>query len=121
MTVKPPALATWLLNRLTSGEKSASLVGDVIEEYQRRRSTAWYWRQVIAAIAGGFGVQVRRHTLLALTVVAVNLLLPYAYMRALWHWVVVVDQAWYPRFVAWVLEHHFEALWRCHTACTSGR
>jgi hypothetical protein len=113
MIGSPPPLATWLLTRLTSGEKSESLVGDVIEQYQRGRSAAWYWRQVIAAIAGSFATQVWRNTGLGVAVVAVNLLLPYAYVRVLWHWVVVrVDQAWYPRFVTWLLENHFEAMWR---------
>ena len=31
-TSGPPALATWLMTRLTSGEKRESLIGDLIEQ-----------------------------------------------------------------------------------------
>jgi hypothetical protein len=47
---KPPKLATWLLERLTSGYHTDPLAGDLIEEYGRGRSCAWYWRQVLIAI-----------------------------------------------------------------------
>jgi hypothetical protein len=47
---KPPKLATWLLERLTSGYHNDPLAGDLIEEYGRGRSRAWYWRQVLIAI-----------------------------------------------------------------------
>ena len=51
MTVpKPPILATWLLRRLNSGYHTDSLAGDLIEEYARGRSRAWYWRQVLIVI-----------------------------------------------------------------------
>lgn len=30
---------------------SSSLAGDLLEEYHRRRSRAWLWRQVLAAVA----------------------------------------------------------------------
>ena len=44
----PPHLAQLLLNRLAPNEP---LAGDLQEEYRSGRSTVWYWRQVIAAIA----------------------------------------------------------------------
>jgi len=47
---KPPKLATWLLERLTSGYHNDPLAGDLIEEYGRGRSRVWYWRQVLIAI-----------------------------------------------------------------------
>jgi hypothetical protein len=47
---KPPKLATWLLERLTSGYHNDPLAGDLIEEYGRGRSRDWYWRQVLIAI-----------------------------------------------------------------------
>jgi len=51
MTVpKPPTLATWLLKRLNWGYHTEPLAGDLIEEYARGRSRAWYWRQVLIAI-----------------------------------------------------------------------
>jgi uncharacterized protein involved in exopolysaccharide biosynthesis len=47
----PPRLADWLLDRLTSGGTSDSLVGDLHEQFGRGRSIAWYWRQATIAIA----------------------------------------------------------------------
>jgi hypothetical protein len=47
---KPPQLATWLLQHLSSGHHTEPLAGDLIEEYARGRSRAWYWRQVLIAI-----------------------------------------------------------------------
>lgn len=63
---RPPRAATWLMNRLAPGERNESLVGDLVEEYQRRRSLAWYWKQVLVAIVVGAARDVRVHTLLAL-------------------------------------------------------
>jgi preprotein translocase subunit SecY len=47
-STQPPRLATWLLTRV--GRKNEALVGDLVEEYQRGRSAAWYWRQALTAI-----------------------------------------------------------------------
>ncbi len=44
----PPSVATWLLKHLA--RKNEALAGDLIEEYRRRRSTSWYWRQALTAI-----------------------------------------------------------------------
>src|SRR5450432_3743129 len=46
----PPAIATWLLQRLGAGWHSESLAGDLIEHYAQGRSRFWYWRQVAMAI-----------------------------------------------------------------------
>jgi hypothetical protein len=46
----PPKLATWLLERLSSGYHRESLEGDLFEEYARGRTRFWYWRQVLIAI-----------------------------------------------------------------------
>ena len=52
MTEKqPPVLATWLLKRAARGNEA--LVGDLLEEYRRRRSTLWYWRQVLTTVVVG--------------------------------------------------------------------
>lgn len=69
-SARPPAAATWLLRKL--GCTNDALTGDLIEEYLHGRSGAWYWRQVLFAIAVGFGREVRSHKLLTLRAVAVG-------------------------------------------------
>ena len=68
-TSNPPIAATWLLERLYAGEKSESLIGDLMECYGHGRSGAWYWRQVLAAIALSFCKEVRGHIFLAIRAV----------------------------------------------------
>ena len=65
--MKPPRLATWLLDRLGPSE---ALTGDLIEEYSRRGSTFWFWRQVIMAVLGNWST-LRQLGVLALGLVAV--------------------------------------------------
>ena len=50
----PPPLATWLLRHL--GKPNEALAGDLLEKYETKRSDAWYWRQVVFAIAAGRSV-----------------------------------------------------------------
>lgn len=45
----PPRLARTLLNRLALDNEP--LAGDLLEEFRRRQSKVWLWRQVIAALA----------------------------------------------------------------------
>jgi hypothetical protein len=52
-------LAAWLLEHLTRREHREALAGDLLEEYNRLRSEAWYWRQVLAAVMAGFSTEVR--------------------------------------------------------------
>jgi hypothetical protein len=47
----PPRLATWLAQRLVSGRRRESLVGDLMEQFRSGRSSFWYWRQVIMAVS----------------------------------------------------------------------
>lgn len=44
------ALATWILQHLSSGPARDALVGDLLEQLHGGRSAAWYWRQVLTAI-----------------------------------------------------------------------
>ena len=55
----PPEFATWLLERLLPARQGEVLAGDLVEEYGRRCSPAWYWRQVITAIAVSLANQAR--------------------------------------------------------------
>jgi len=61
MSSRPPRLADWLLLRLVSGPRRESLIGDLHEQYQRGRSTAWYWRQTLKTILAGIASDLRRH------------------------------------------------------------
>jgi hypothetical protein len=47
-TLRPPRLAVALLNWLLP--ENEPLIGDLIEEFEHRRSRLWFWRQTIAAI-----------------------------------------------------------------------
>ena len=71
-THRPPALATWLLERLGSDPQNEQIVGDLIEQYADGRTRAWYWRQITAAILAGFFEQIASHKLLALRAVLVG-------------------------------------------------
>ncbi len=63
MTLKnPPALAAWILEHLVFGGNEA-LAGDLLEEFRSGRSAAWYWRQVLIAMALGFFKDLRTHWL----------------------------------------------------------
>ena len=68
----PPRAATWLLNRLAPGERNGALAGDLVEEYQRRRSRAWYWKQVLIAIAVEAGRDIRLHKLLVVRALVIG-------------------------------------------------
>jgi hypothetical protein len=112
MNARPPLLATWLLTHFTSDGRSESLIGDLIEQYRGGRSSAWYWRQAVTAIGGGFVVQAWLQKWLVIGVVGLNLFLPYAYRHFVSHWVTIVDRAWYPRFINWLLKTHLDLTWR---------
>lgn len=65
---KTPAVATALLSRLGPGDES--LLGDLAEEYQSGRSRAWYWRQVLSAVALTSMREVGAHPLRTLASIA---------------------------------------------------
>lgn len=49
---QPPRLALALLERVVPD--NAPLAGDLVEEFERRQSTAWFWWQVLAAVWTAF-------------------------------------------------------------------
>ena len=88
---QPPRLATWLLERLASGEKRESLVGDLIEQHRNGRSASWYWRQALTAILAGAVTDLRAHKLLAIRAVMIGFACMWAFsalsrfaMQVLW-------------------------------------
>lgn len=60
---RPPRLASLLLARFAPGNEA--LHGDLEEEFSCGRTTAWYWRQVMAAIALQGPLAVRARGLVA--------------------------------------------------------
>ena len=70
----PPRLATWLLQRFARGPRGESLLGDLLEQYQQKRSPAWYWRQSLTAMVASTTRDVAAHKLLAVRAVAIGYL-----------------------------------------------
>ena len=62
---KPPVLAAWLLEHAGFSTSSSPIAGDLHEEFNRGRSAAWYWRQVLVAIVVGCATDMRHHRGLA--------------------------------------------------------
>jgi hypothetical protein len=52
LRLAPPA-ATWLLKSFCQGAEYDAVIGDLIEQYQRGHSPAWYWKQVLAIVFFG--------------------------------------------------------------------
>jgi hypothetical protein len=99
-TSGPPELANWLIAKLVPGEKRESMIGDLIEQHHRGRSSAWYWRQTIGAIATSFAAEVWQHKLLAVSVTVLSACLGDVYMLSrVWVLVWRVDRLWYPHLI----------------------
>src|SRR5262245_58613319 len=102
---RPPRFATWLLRRLSPELRRDSLIGDLIEQYQRRRSPSWYWRQVLTAILGGAAGDIGDHKLLALRSIALCPLLMWLFAIVMLQAYIAVDLlAW-----NWTAAHRFDA------------
>jgi hypothetical protein len=62
MTLKPtPRPATWFLKQFGSNTEDESVMGDLSEQYQRGRSSIWYWRQVLSIVFVGLFREARRN------------------------------------------------------------
>jgi len=66
---KPTALATWMLEHLLLGDRNEALAGDLLEEFQRRRSVVWYWRQVLGPILVSLSNELRAEWVTVCTIV----------------------------------------------------
>ena len=95
---KPPAVATWLLQRSTVHE---SVVGDLFERYQKRQSSAWYWRQVLLTILVNAARDVREHKLLAVRAVVTGFAVLFVSYQCTWsllnsvHGALWINGHWY--------------------------
>src|SRR5262245_10323200 len=94
-----PKPSIWLLHRCGVSE---SLIGDLIERHQLRRSRRWYWRQVLLTIVASSLQEIRAHKLLALRGVAVGMAVAWSVIQAtspariwlwtsVWNWTVEND------------------------------
>jgi hypothetical protein len=120
---KPPVVATWLVLRLATHRSNEALVGDLSEEFQRRRSRSWYWRQVLVAVIVSWWEDVRAHKLLALRAVAVGTSALWLYFRYAYYPVAHFDQwlfaaGFLDHFVGWRYPGLME--WLAGTAGTCG-
>jgi hypothetical protein len=117
----PPALATWLFERLASGPHREALAGDLVEQYAMGRSRAWYWRQTLSAIIVSSITDVRDHKLLAARGLAVGwtvllalrfLVVPTVFSvftRANWSLGVwLFEGGWDRAYRVWTLTYFFE-------------
>jgi hypothetical protein len=66
MTSKqPPRVATWMLKHFGSGPDNDALLGDLAEQYLKKDSAMWYWRQTMKAIPVSFFREIRAHRRIA--------------------------------------------------------
>jgi hypothetical protein len=79
---KPPALATWLLEHARFSTADGVIAGDLLEEFNRGRSAAWYWRQVLMAIVVGCASEVRHRRVVAIRAVVITWAVNYGAIRA---------------------------------------
>jgi hypothetical protein len=101
---EPPKLALWLLKSWGSPYHSESLAGDLIEQYREGRSSAWCWRQVMAAIVAARIRFVRSMPWTAACAVLTRLFAEVAAVLAL---TVVVDQARRSQSIAQMMTRSF--------------
>jgi hypothetical protein len=70
--MQPPKVARWLLIHFGCSPNNAVLVGDLDERYERGRTQAWYWRQVLSTVVLSFLSEVWRHKWLTVRALAVG-------------------------------------------------
>jgi len=62
---RPPAIATWIWKHFGCGPNQEAVLGDLAEEYLRKGSRMWYWRQVLKAVPVSVFKEVRSHKRIA--------------------------------------------------------
>jgi hypothetical protein len=96
----PPRVATWLLERLASGPKRESLIGDLAEQYRRGRSSGWYWRQVFMALLVSTTRDIRGHKLVVVRAVVISwmFLIPWIFFTG---WAYGSTRFWVQHTLRW--------------------
>jgi hypothetical protein len=94
-TTAPPRLAAWLLERLVSGPKRESLIGDLAEQYEHGRSAGWYWRQVLTAILVGTASDIRAHKRLAAGAALITWLIVIPWVESTWRLYIWENDKWF--------------------------
>jgi len=92
-----PTVATWLMKRIGTNE---ALIGDLVEEYHRRQSRTWYWRQTLAAILMGSYRDVRSNKLLAFRALLVGWALSWVFFRIVFFPLADLDEWLFVRGIA---------------------
>jgi hypothetical protein len=73
-------MASWLLERVCA---DPGLTGDLIEEYGRRRSAPWYWKQALMAAGTYSTSQIMEHKWLAARAIATGYVIWYVFNATL--------------------------------------
>jgi hypothetical protein len=98
---QPPALATWLMSTLLLGDNAEALIGDLIEQHRRGRSSAWYSRQAARAIVTTFAAEMWQQQLLAIVAIGLGTYFGQIYMFIVRpSWVAELDRLWYPYLIS---------------------
>jgi hypothetical protein len=72
-TYQPPRIARLLLEYFGCSPNNDAVVGDLDERYRQRRSSLWYWKQVVMAILVSFFQDVWNNKLLAMRAVVAGM------------------------------------------------
>jgi hypothetical protein len=88
------------MSTLLLGDHAEALIGDLLEQHGRGRSSGWYWRQAARAIVTSFAVEMWQRKLLAVVAVALGTYLGQIYMFIVRpSWVAELDRLWYPHLI----------------------
>lgn len=103
--LRPPFIASWLIDLFTSGSHEDAISGDLLEEFSDLASKSglayarrWYWRQSIKTVGNLMGTGLRTAPwLIASTVIGGYLMLQLALGFALPEWLIdaVIELRWH--------------------------
>ena len=68
---QPPGLAVLMVSRLAPFHESID--GDLLEDFQRGRSSLWYWRQAVWTILWTVSMELRRDPLQAVRMICTGM------------------------------------------------